>query len=64
MSSTVTAAMRNAVRMPSIRPSMRKTIAPTHIWKVTEPVASERNLDGTASATSAWKGDRWTLMPV
>ena len=64
IASTVAAAMRNATRIPSIRPSMRKTIAPTHIWKVTEPVARERKRDGTASATSAWNGDRWTLIPV
>jgi hypothetical protein len=31
------------------RPSIRKTIAPTHIWNVTDPVASDRNRDGTAS---------------
>ena len=56
--------MRNAGRIPSMRPSMRNTIAPTHIWKVTEPMASDRKRDGTASATSAWNGDRWTLIPV
>ena len=33
---------RKAGCIPSIRPSIRKTIAPTHIWKVTDPVASER----------------------
>ena len=42
MASTVAAAIRNAGRMPSIRPSIRKTMAPTHIWNVTDPVASER----------------------
>ena len=50
--------------MPSICPSIRNTIAPTHIWNVTEPVANDRYRDGTRSATSAWKGARWTLMPV
>ena len=49
---------------PSIPPSIRKTIAPTHIWNVTAPVASERCRDGTRSATSAWKGERNMLMPV
>ena len=39
---TVTAATRNAVRIPSIRPSIRNTTAPTHIWNITEPVARER----------------------
>ena len=42
MASTVPAAIRKAGRMPSIRPSIRNTIAPTHIWNVTDPVASER----------------------
>ena len=42
MARIVAAAMRNAGRMPSIRPSIRNTIAPTHIWNITEPVASER----------------------
>ena len=37
MASTVPAAIRKAVRMPSILPSIRNTTAPTHIWNVTEP---------------------------
>ena len=42
ITSTVPAAIRNAGCMPSMRPSIRNTIAPTHIWNVTDPVASER----------------------
>ena len=42
MASTVPAAMKKAISMPSMRPSMRNTMAPTHIWNVTEPVASDR----------------------
>ena len=58
MRRTVPAAIKNAACIPSVRPSIRKAIAPTHIWKVTDPVASERCRDGTASATSAWNGAR------
>ena len=42
MPSTHAAAIRKAGCMPSIRPSIRNTMAPTHIWNVTDPVASER----------------------
>ncbi len=58
IASTVIEATRNAARIPSIRPSIRNTTAPTHIWNVTDPVASERSRDGTRSAINAWTGDR------
>jgi hypothetical protein len=51
--STVTAAARNAGLMPNTCPSIRKAIAPTHIWNVPDAAASERKRDGTASASSA-----------
>ena len=42
IASTVIDPTRNAVRIPRIRPSIRNTTAPTHIWNVTDPVAKER----------------------
>ena len=64
MASTVIEAARNAVVMPKTWPSIRKPMAATHIWNVADPAARERNLDGTASASSAWNGARGMLVPV
>ena len=39
---TVPLPIKNATGIPSMRPSIRNTIAPTHIWNITDAAAIER----------------------